>query len=61
MKYIHPRFKILKNLIGIYLIAIATIIGFQMLQDKIIPDWLLIVAAVFFIVGLFLLFKSDKK
>ena len=61
MKYIHPRFRKPKNLIGIYLIAIATIIGFHMMQDNIIPDWLLIVAAVFFIVGLFLLFIPDKK
>ena len=32
-----------------------------MLQDIIIPDWLLIVAAVFFFVGLILLFIPDKK
>ena len=61
MKYIHPRFRKPKNLIGIYLIAIATIIGIHMLQDNFIPDWLLTVAAVSYIVGLFLLFKSDKK
>ena len=61
MKYIHPRFRKPKNLIGIYLVAIAAIIGIHMLQDNSIPDWLLIVAAVSYIVGLFVLFKSDKK
>ena len=61
MKYIHPRFRILKNRIGIYFITIAAIIGFHMLQGNNIPDWLLMIAAVFYIVGLFLLFKSDKK
>ena len=61
MKYIHPRFRKPKNLIGIYLVAIATIIGFHMLQHDIFPDWLFIVAAVFYIVGLILLFIPDKK
>jgi hypothetical protein len=48
MKHIHPHFRKPKNLIGIYLVTIAAIIGFQMLQDNTIPDWLLIVATVFF-------------
>ncbi len=61
MKYIHPRFRKPKNLIGIYLIAIAAIIGFHSLQDDNIPDWLFIVAAVFYIVGIILLFIPDKK
>ena len=61
MKRIHPHFRKPKNLIGIYLVSIAAIIGFHMLQDIIIPDWLLIVAAVFFFVGLILLFIPDKK
>jgi len=57
MKRIHPHFRKPGNLIGIYLVTIAAIIGFHMLQDNIIPDWLLIVAAVFFSVGLILLPK----
>ena len=61
MKFIHPRFRKPKNLIVIYLVAIATIIGIHMLQDNNIPDWLLTVAAGSYIVGLILLFIPDKK
>ena len=61
MKYIHPRFRKPKNLIGINLVAIAAIIGFHSLQDDNIPDWLFIIAAVFYIVGLVLLFIPDKE
>ena len=61
MKYIHPRFRKPKNFIGINLIAIAAIIGFHSLQDDNIPDWLFIIAAVFYIVGIVLLFIPDEK
>ena len=42
-------------------IKTGAVIGFHMLQDNNIPDWLLIVATVFFFVGLILLFILDKK
>ena len=60
-KYIHPGFRKRRNRIGIYCVTIAAIIGFHILQNQIIPDWLWIAATVFYIVGIFLLLIPDKK
>ena len=61
MKIFHERFENRKNRIGAYLVIIATVIGYLPLFNILIPEWILIAAAVSFCAGIGLFIWAERE
>ena len=61
MKIFHERFKNRKNRIGMYFGIAASVIFYLLLFDILVPEFLLIIAAIMFILGIILFIIAEKE
>lgn len=61
MKIFHERFRNRKNRIGMYLVIAASVIFYLPLFDILIPEWLLVIAVIMFILGIILFIIAEKE
>ncbi len=61
MKIFHERFKNRKNRIGMYFVIAASVIFYLLLFDILVPEFLLIIAAIMFILGIILFIIAEKE
>ena len=61
MKIFHDRFRNRKNRIGMYFVIAASVVFYSLLFDVLIPEWLLILAAILFIAGIVLFIIAEKE